>query len=127
MVKKGNYVLLFARLLGPVAWVVPFMAGTNGIRWRRFTVYSSIGLILGVGQFIVWGYLLSYGVDNVAALSKVKTFLLAHQYSLLALLAAGLFLYVGIKYKYRNYCVKKLLHFFTWNVERKLQLLFLVC
>lgn len=106
MVKKGNYVLLFARLLGPVAWVVPFMAGTNGIRWRRFTVYSSIGLILGVGQFIVWGYLLSYGVDNVAALSKVKTFLLAHQYSLLALFAAGLFLYVGIKYKYRNIALK---------------------
>lgn len=108
LVKKGNYVLLFARLLGPVAWVVPFMAGTNGIGWRRFTVYSSIGLILGVGQFIVWGYLLSYGLDNIPALTSVKAFILAHQYSLLALLATLLFLYIGMKYRYRNIALKSI-------------------
>ncbi|WP_196333650.1 DedA family protein, partial [Vibrio campbellii] len=27
MKKRGNTILIFARLLGPVAWVVPFMAG----------------------------------------------------------------------------------------------------
>ncbi|WP_431769404.1 DedA family protein [Vibrio sinus] len=72
--KRGNYVMTFARLLGPVAWVVPFVAGSNHIRWTRFTMYSSIGLVLGVGQFILWGYLLGVGVSQLSLLNNLEQF-----------------------------------------------------
>ncbi|GEM75043.1 DedA family protein [Vibrio sagamiensis] len=58
-------VMTFARLLGPIAWFVPFMAGVNQIRWQQFSFYAFIGLVLGIGQFIVWGYLLASGVSHI--------------------------------------------------------------
>lgn len=64
-------VLLFARLLGPIAWVVPFVVGTQQMAWHRFTLYGSIGLFLGVGQFVLWGYLLAYGIEITAPLSLI--------------------------------------------------------
>lgn len=101
MRKKGNYVLAFARLLGPVAWVVPFIAGTNKISWSRFTLFSTIGLILGVGQFVMWGYLLAYGIDQFPLLNQVKLVLVEHQYTLLAITVSAIFLYLGHKLRWR--------------------------
>ena len=76
--RRGNFVMAFARLLGPVAWVVPFVAGSHKIGWGRFTFYSSIGLVLGVGQFILWGYLLAAGVSQLSLLSVVEQFIQQH-------------------------------------------------
>lgn len=108
MRKKGNYVLIFARLLGPVAWVVPFIAGTNRIAWQRFTAFSTIGLVLGVGQFVFWGYCLSYGLDNIPVLNTVKLFFIDHQYSILIMSVVGLFFYIGIKYQFRFLILKSI-------------------
>ncbi|GAL31863.1 Mll0121 protein [Vibrio maritimus] len=33
--RNAFWVIAFARLLGPIAWVVPFMAGANHIRWKN--------------------------------------------------------------------------------------------
>ena len=85
MAKKGNAILMFARLLGPVAWVVPFMAGTHRITWRRFTLYSSIGLLLGVGQFVFWGYMLAYGLESLPWAQQVKLFVVEHKLSFYAI------------------------------------------
>ncbi|ROV60068.1 hypothetical protein EGH82_10880 [Vibrio ponticus] len=101
MHKKGNYVLAFARLLGPVAWVVPFIAGTNKVTWSRFAVFSSVGLILGVGQFVMWGYLIAYGLEQFPLLNQVKLVLVEHQYTLLAIIVSLIFLYVGRKLRWR--------------------------
>lgn len=101
MATKGNAILVFARLLGPVAWVVPFMAGTQQIGWRRFSFYSSIGLLLGVGQFVFWGYLLAYGVEKFPLLNEAQTFLLEHKLSLYALAATGLFYLVARAFNWR--------------------------
>ncbi|KGY07805.1 LssY C-terminal domain-containing protein [Vibrio sinaloensis] len=103
MATKGNAILVFARLLGPVAWVVPFMAGTQQIGWRRFSFYSSIGLLLGVGQFVFWGYMLAYGVEKFPLLNEAKTFLIEHKLSLYALAATGLFYLVarGFNWRYK--------------------------
>lgn len=79
---KGNYVLVFARLLGPVAWVVPFLAGSQRIAWQRFSLYATLGLILGVGQWVLWGYLLAAGLDALPWWQSFKTFVAEHQYSL---------------------------------------------
>ncbi|MDN3680790.1 LssY C-terminal domain-containing protein [Vibrio tapetis subsp. quintayensis] len=109
MKNRGRMVLVFARLLGPVAWVVPFIAGVEQIPWRRFSLYSFLGLVLGVGQFVVWGYLLSYGIDNVPWLTAAQQFFIEHQYLLLALLVSLGFTYIGIKRKWSRLWVKSAL------------------
>lgn len=106
MATKGNYVLALARLLGPVAWVVPFIAGSQKITWRRFTLYSSIGLLLGVGQFVLWGYLLGYGIENIPLLNEAKTFVVEHQASLIAIgLSIGFYL-LGRRLGWRKMMLK---------------------
>jgi len=95
MQRKGKFVLVFARLLGPVAWVVPFIAGVGKTPWRRFSLYASLGLLLGVGQFVLWGYMLAYGMDNLPWLNSARLFLFEHKYLLLGLLACCVFVYVG--------------------------------
>ncbi|WP_425665815.1 LssY C-terminal domain-containing protein [Vibrio tubiashii] len=101
MAKKGNYVLAFARLLGPIAWVVPFIAGSQKISWARFSLYSTIGLFLGVGQFVAWGYLLGYGIDNFPILNEAKVFLVEHKAILIAVGASVGFYLIGRKLRWR--------------------------
>lgn len=101
MAKKGNYVLAFARLLGPIAWVVPFIAGSQKISWARFSLYSTIGLLLGVGQFVAWGYLLGYGIDNFPILNEAKVFLVEHKAILIAVGASVGFYLIGRKLRWR--------------------------
>ncbi len=110
---KGIYILAFARLLGPVAWVVPCIAGTNKIPWTRFTLYSLIGLFLGVGQFVMWGYLLAYGLENYPLFNELKTFIIEHQYSLIAIGVTCIFLYIGIKRRFRHLIIKTALILLT--------------
>ncbi|NOI24211.1 LssY C-terminal domain-containing protein [Vibrio mediterranei] len=101
MSRNSFWVISFARLLGPIAWVVPFMAGTNHIRWRKFSLYALIGLLLGVGQFVVWGYLLAAGVDNVPVLGEMATFISEHKYTLGLSIASLALFYFGLKKQWR--------------------------
>lgn len=101
MAKKGSYVLSFARLLGPVAWVVPFIAGSQKVTWQRFTLFSTIGLILGVGQFVAWGYLLSYGVEHFPIIEQAKIFTIEHIPTLVALGGCLIFYWIGKKRRWR--------------------------
>jgi membrane protein DedA with SNARE-associated domain len=102
LIKRNSFsVIAFARLLGPIAWVVPFMAGTNHVHWRKFSLYALVGLLLGVGQFVIWGYLLASGVDNVPVLGEIATFVSEHKYTLgLSLVSLALF-YFGLKKHWR--------------------------
>lgn len=99
MKKNGNKVLTFARLLGPVAWVVPFLAGTERIGWRRFTLFSFAGLILGVGQFVVWGWILAAGAERFLFLMRIEAFFVANN-RIMLLIALSACLLFGYK-KYR--------------------------
>ncbi|MBD1556443.1 DedA family protein [Vibrio sp. S9_S30] len=78
MYRKGSWVIAMARLLGPIAWVVPFIAGGSRVGWRRFTGYDSIGVFLGVGQFVLWGYLISSGLDSLGLLTQIQVFVKEH-------------------------------------------------
>lgn len=111
MSRRGNYVLVFARLLGPVAWVVPFIAGSQNIAWRRFTFFSAIGLLLGVGQFVTWGYLAAVGIDQFPIMTDIKQFVFEHQLSLFAILASMVFYLIGRKLKWRFMFTKLSLFF----------------
>ena len=101
MYKKGNYVLAFSRLLGPIAWVVPFMAGTNKVLWARFAKLDLVGVILGVAQFVLWGYLLGIGVDKLPLLMQAKAVLIEHQYLLLVLICGVVFFFLARHFRWR--------------------------
>ena len=54
--KYGLKSIFFARMLGPISWLVPFLAGMYKIPYRKFIVYNIPGVVVGIGQFIVVGY-----------------------------------------------------------------------
>jgi len=113
--------------------MVPFIAGSNKISWQRFSFYSVIGLLLSVGQFVLWGDLLSYGLTKSSLLGETKIVIVEHQYSLMAVAVSMLFLYVGFKRKIRFLIAKTLTiflvamlavnysHFFGFSGDLKLQ------
>ena len=39
--QRGPLVVAVARLLGPVAWIMPFLAGSYTMPWTVFTLFSS--------------------------------------------------------------------------------------
>ena len=69
--KHGVPFIIAARLLGPVAWVAPFLAGTARMKLLGFVPASAMGVCLGVGQFVFYGFigsdLLSLGFEYVMA------------------------------------------------------------
>ncbi|WP_237324068.1 LssY C-terminal domain-containing protein [Vibrio penaeicida] len=103
MHRKGAWVITFARLLGPVAWVVPFIAGGSRVSWRRFTLYDSIGVFIGVGQFVFWGYLISYGLESFELLTQIQVFVKEH----IALISLLSVVFVFSVYWIRKFGVRK--------------------
>ncbi len=75
-----------SRLLGPVAWITPALAGSLNLSWHRFTLGSGLGVMIGVGQFVLYGWLLAAGGGAIGA--RVGAFVEAH--ALLLLLLANL-------------------------------------
>ncbi len=55
--KHGSRAAFLARFMGPLSWVTPFFAGMHGMAYRSFFINNTPGVILGIGQFIVAGYL----------------------------------------------------------------------
>lgn len=100
--RKGNFVLVFSRLLGPVAWIVPFIAGVNHIEWRRFSLFATVGLLLGVGQFVLWGYLLSYGLEAFPWFNNVKIFVIEHKQFIITLFTVIIILAIAYKCQWKN-------------------------
>ena len=108
MKKRGDAILIFARLFGPVAWVVPFMAGSANVSWKRFTVCSLIGLILGAGQFVVAGYLLAEGLNTWVPLNSIKLILVEHKLLIASVLIASVFAFVAWKKNWSRKCTKSI-------------------
>jgi len=54
--KYGKYSVFFARFLGPISWIFPFIAGNFDLKYSTFIKYNTPGVILGIGQFIFVGY-----------------------------------------------------------------------
>ncbi len=53
---KGDKHAFFARFLGPISWVFPFIAGSFKVKYKRFVRYNIPGVVLGISQFILIGY-----------------------------------------------------------------------
>jgi membrane-associated protein len=54
--KYGTKAVFFSRLLGPVSWITPFLAGTYKIPYTQFLGHNIAGVTVGIGQFLIVGY-----------------------------------------------------------------------
>jgi len=54
--QRGAMAVFVARLCGPLSWVTPAMAGSFGLDYRKFLRFNTLGVIIGIGEFIVVGY-----------------------------------------------------------------------
>lgn len=70
--KYGDKGIFLARLLGPLSWITPFLAGVYNVPYRRFLKYNIPGVLVGIGQFIVVGYF--FGNRYKEVLSFVQTY-----------------------------------------------------
>ncbi|MCX6736302.1 MAG: DedA family protein [Candidatus Parcubacteria bacterium] len=62
--------IFFARLLGPLSWITPFLAGTYKIPYKTFFKYNIPAVIVGIGEFLIAGYF--FGSNYKAALHFIQ-------------------------------------------------------
>lgn len=73
--KYGAQSAFFARFLGPLSWITPFILGTYKVPYTQFLTYNVPGAALGIGQFIVVGYYFASNYREVLALVQKYAFL----------------------------------------------------
>jgi|SRR3989344_75360 len=66
----GKKSIFFARLMGPLSWITPFLAGTLHIKYKDFIKYNVPGVIVGIGWFLMIGYI--FGFSYSIILSKIQ-------------------------------------------------------
>ncbi|WP_107498159.1 LssY C-terminal domain-containing protein [Thalassobius sp. I31.1] len=69
---RGAAFVVVSRFLGPVAWVTPFMAGAMRMPRFKFALAAGLGVMLGVGQFLI------YGAIGQRFIGAVLPFIAAH-------------------------------------------------
>ncbi|MDX1808137.1 MAG: LssY C-terminal domain-containing protein [Sulfurospirillaceae bacterium] len=89
--KRGAMSLFFARLLGPISWITPFIAGIYKLDYKKFLLYNIPGVIIGIGQFIIIGYFFGRHFDLV--LKIFSTYILIVAFVLICII----FLYYYLK------------------------------
>lgn len=83
--RHGNKAIFLARLLGPLSWITPFLAGVYRVPYSTFVFYNTPGILFGVGEFLVVGYFFADQYHRVLLLVE-------HYFLGAVLLAAALFL-----------------------------------
>jgi len=63
----GASAVFLARLCGPFSWFVPAFAGVFKLDYRKFVLFNTLGVMIGIGQFLVVGYLLGNNLDTMYA------------------------------------------------------------
>jgi len=89
--RRGAFAVFAARLSGPFSWVMPAMAGAFRLKYPSFLRFNTLGVILGISQFIVLGYCFGSHLDQI--LGWLDRFGIVIALSLAALLFAGWRLY----------------------------------
>lgn len=54
--RRGAMAVFTARLSGPLSWITPAMAGIFRLNYGTFLRFNTLGVIIGIGEFIVIGY-----------------------------------------------------------------------
>jgi membrane protein DedA with SNARE-associated domain len=55
--EKGLKSIFFARFMGPLAWVTPFIAGAMQVKYKDFIKHNAPGAVVGIGLFLFAGYI----------------------------------------------------------------------
>ena len=84
--KYGAVSVFFGRLLGPVSWITPFIVGTYKLEYRKFLPYEIMGVLIGIGQFIIVGYLFGRHFELVLQVVETYIFVLIFVFIILFLL-----------------------------------------
>ncbi|MDO8231664.1 MAG: DedA family protein [bacterium] len=66
----GTKAIFLSRLLGPVSWITPFLAGTYGVPYTKFLGYNIAGVTVGIGQFLIIGYFFGSSYDTIISVIK---------------------------------------------------------
>lgn len=61
---RGVLMIAASRFMGPIAWVTPPLAGSLLMNYVKFAVGSLLGVLLGVGQFLLLGWIGAYGAER---------------------------------------------------------------
>jgi membrane protein DedA with SNARE-associated domain/membrane-associated phospholipid phosphatase len=75
--RHGGKTILIGRFIGLVRAVAPFVAGSSGMRYRRFIPYSVIGTGLWATFYLMLGYIFYRSFDRVAGIAGRATFVFA--------------------------------------------------
>lgn len=65
--RRGAAAVFAARLSGPLSWVMPAMAGVFRLDYATFLRFNTLGVIVGIGQFIVVGYFFGEYLPSILA------------------------------------------------------------
>lgn len=68
--KFGDKSPFYARLLGPISWVTPFLSGFYKMDYNKFFRYNILGVLVGVGNFVALGYLFGTAYKKAVVLAK---------------------------------------------------------
>jgi len=71
--KYGALSVFFGRLLGPISWITPFVVGAYKLEYKKFLPYEIMGVLIGIGQFIIVGYFFGRHFDVL--LKVVETYI----------------------------------------------------
>ncbi|QUS55163.1 DedA family protein [Pseudovibrio brasiliensis] len=81
--KHAVLFIISARILGPLAWITPFLSGASNIPASRFLPATTLGVLLGVGQFCLYGALGTKGLEALHPYVQPLISLLYDHYALL--------------------------------------------
>lgn len=100
--RHGARSLLVAKFVPGLSTIAPPLAGIVGMSLSRFAFYDGLGALLWAGSCVVFGYLFS------AQLEQLAEFLAQTGWSLALVLVGGLAAFVGIKFYQRQKFLREL-------------------
>jgi membrane-associated protein len=85
--RRGAIAIFAARLSGPLSWVMPAMSGVFRLDYATFLRFNTLGIMIGIGQFIAVGYFFGQYLPTILYyIDRYGSTILA---TLLTLFAAG--------------------------------------
>lgn len=68
--RRGAVAVFAGRLSGPLSWVTPAMAGMFRLDYKTFIRFNTLGVVIGIGQFIVAGYFFGTYLPEIIACAR---------------------------------------------------------